>query len=156
MFNVYMDGQDDSLIMSDPIVIQNNILTLASDFLNKKESGVNKKREEEVATKVRYIDDRWNKIYLLYSSINGESDPTYGLLSKKHLSTIIDLEHIIISYDKANENFKNTKFNGSKISWTDLCLIDEDPKLDPRNGKPECLAKSYASPVNQFEQIFVN
>jgi len=46
MFNVYMEDKDDGLVMSDPIVIDNNIIKGAPDTLHIKEAQVEKKREE--------------------------------------------------------------------------------------------------------------
>ena len=110
MFNVYMDGRDDSLIMSDSIVIENNIINLAPDYLNKEEAEIDKKREDELKNKVRYESGRFNSIIVLYS--NTAEDDEYGLLNVKHMKSVIDLEQRIIGYNKVNNEFKNKKFNG--------------------------------------------
>lgn len=46
MFDLYFDGQDDGLVMSDPIVMDTNIIKEAPDDLNIKEAKVEKKRDD--------------------------------------------------------------------------------------------------------------
>lgn len=152
MFDVYMEGQDDGLVMSDPIVIDSNIIKEASATLNKKEAGVEKKREDQLKSQVRYETSGFNTIFMLYEAV---SDSEFGLLDLKAVKSIISLEQQVLAWDKVSNNFKNEKFNGEKVTWNQLCFAGEGAAIDPRTGSAKCdSAASYASPLRLWVETF--
>jgi hypothetical protein len=70
MFNLGdITSQDDGLIMGDPIVIDHNIVRIAVDDLNRKESKIDKVKEDLLANQVRYeFEMMESPVILLYEN----------------------------------------------------------------------------------------
>lgn len=137
--------------MSDPIVIENNIIDKVDEYLGKDD--VTKEREKELSKQIRHeFEMMKSPIIMLYT--NTDENSKYGLLDIKYLQKIIEFEHAALTYDEKNYDFKDNTYDGYKIGWDNLCFAGED--AEPRD-KPVCHEVSIGSAVvgmiNTFKAV---
>jgi hypothetical protein len=92
MFDVYI-GQEDSLVFSDPIIIDDNIIKIAKDDLNRKEAKIDKLREDELEDQVRYEKGPMTSVLMLYEDVSTTAEgKLYGLLNKESIIKVVEME----------------------------------------------------------------
>jgi len=92
MFDVYI-GQEDSLVFSDPIIIDDNIIKIAKDDLNRKEAKIDKLREDELEDQVRYEKSPMTSVLMLYEDVSTTAESKlYGLLNKESIIKVVEME----------------------------------------------------------------
>ena len=145
-----MDLMDDSWLINDhQKVVNRDIMNVVQYGLNRKEAKIDAKKEELEADQVRFGTTGLNTILVMYDDKDKTS--AGGLLSKKTMQKVIEIEHEIISWAKKSKNFKNAKFNDNEIiAWHDICFAGKDAESDPRTGKSKCNDYSYNSAVSLF------
>jgi len=78
MFNLNFENDDASLVNSDPIVIDRDIVRLANKQLNRDQAKIDELKEKAVENQVRY--ESKPPILIIYENKNTEKT---GLLTKK-------------------------------------------------------------------------
>lgn len=131
------------------------MVKLAKWELNRKESGVDAKKEELEKDQVRFEPGFVEgfgpaTIMVVYEDKSGRAS---GIVNKKVIMDIIELEQKMTSWDNTSENFRNKKFNNNaRVAWKDMCFAGLDAPIDPRTNKAKCLKnQAYISAVGLFE-----
>ena len=95
MFNIATENNEDNLLLSDPILIESNIVKLSGDYLGIE--ALEKAKEDELKEKYRHSTAGFGSIgFILYQNTD---DNQYGLLKKEYLTKIVDLEIKVINYN---------------------------------------------------------
>jgi len=125
MFDVNTETQDDGLLLSHPILMNDNIIKMAGDSLG--ENIIEKEAEEELSEKLRHkFVPFMGTTFVLYQNIDKTSP--HGLWDIKYVNKMVDMENQFLTYKKANEEFKNTTFNGMELEWKKMCFAGLDGK----------------------------
>ena len=95
MFNIATENNEDNLLLSDPILIESNIVKLSGDYLGIE--ALEKAKEDELKEKYRHAAAGFGSIgFILYQNTD---DNQYGLLKKEYLTKIVDLEIKVTNYN---------------------------------------------------------
>lgn len=90
MFDIATANNDDSLLLSDPILMDDNMIKLSADYLGTE--AIAKENEEKMKDKYRHSSSGFLSIgFVLYQ--NTDVNNKYGLLKKQYLSQILHLEY---------------------------------------------------------------